>query len=64
VKIHTTLGEMDEADLVKAIGVVENENEHTEWVEYRCDGVLVHRSAHITLKKSPKLCEAVAADFA
>jgi hypothetical protein len=49
--ITTTKGLMDEALLVKSEGVVNNENEHTKWVEYRLDGEIVHRSAHVTLKK-------------
>ena len=49
--ITTTKGDMDESFLEKTEGVVDNENEHTEWFEYRLDGELVHRSAHVTLKK-------------
>ena len=42
---------MDESLLEKREGVVDNDNEHTTWVEYWLDGELVHRSAHVTLKK-------------
>lgn len=42
---------MDEALLKKKTGVVDNDNEHTTWVEYYKDDELVHRSAHITLKQ-------------
>lgn len=52
MKITTTKGLMDEALLEKKEGVVDNENERTEWVEYWLEGELVHRSAHVTLKKS------------
>jgi hypothetical protein len=51
--ITTTKGDMDESLLVKQEGTVDNDNELTTWVEYWLDGELVHRSAHVTLKKSP-----------
>jgi len=49
--ITTTHGEMDEALLEKSEGVFEDDNERTTWVEYRLGDELVHRSAHVTLKK-------------
>ena len=60
-KILTTNGEMDDALLEKKEGVVDNEQEHTSWVEYwlpsGADGKpeLVHRSASVTLKRLPSL---------
>lgn len=51
--ISTTKGEMDESLLVKKEGSIDNDNEYTTWVEYWHDNELVHRSAHVTLKKSP-----------
>lgn len=51
--ITTTKGEMDDSLLVKKEGTIDNENEYTTWVEYWLDEELVHRSAHVTLKKSP-----------
>jgi len=50
--ITTTKGEMDESLLEKREGSLDNENETTNWVEYWLDGELVHRSAHVALKKS------------
>jgi hypothetical protein len=50
--ISTTKGPMDEVLLVKSEGVVDNDNERTTWVEYRLGGEIVHRSAHVTLKKN------------
>lgn len=50
--VFTTKGEMDEALLEKKEGVVDNEHEHTVWIEYWHEGDLVHRSAHVTLKKN------------
>jgi len=52
--ITTTHGDMDEAFLTKTEGVMDNENEHTTWVEYHLLNELVHRSAHVTLKRSPE----------
>ena len=51
--VTTTKGEMDDSLLEKKEVVVDDENEYTTWVEYWLDGELVHRSAHVTLKKSP-----------
>lgn len=50
--VTTTKGEMDDALLEKKEGCVDNENEYTTWVEYWHEGELVHRSAHVTLKKT------------
>jgi hypothetical protein len=51
----TTKGEMDDSLLEKREGSVDNENELTTWVEYWLEGELVHRSAHVTLKKMPPI---------
>lgn len=50
--VTTTHGDMDEALLTKREGCVDNENEHTTWVEYYLGDELVHRSVHVTLKKN------------
>ena len=50
--INTTKGMMDSALLEKKEGVLDNENEHTTWVEYWDKKDLVHRSVHVTLKKN------------
>ena len=50
--ITTTKGDMDESLLEKREGSVDNDNEHTTWVEYWHEGELVHRSAHVELKQS------------
>ena len=55
VIIDGVLGEMDESLLEKRESVVDNEDEHTTAVEYWLDGELVHRSAHVTLKKLPPM---------
>lgn len=53
--VQTTRGEMDEADLVKKEGAVENDREFTKWVEYWFENELVHRSVHVHLKQTPAL---------
>ena len=50
--VTTTKGDMDASLLEKREGNVDNENEYTTWVEYWLDGELVHRSAHVQLKKA------------
>jgi hypothetical protein len=51
--VNTTKGEMDDSLLEHRSGEIDNDNELTTWVEYWLDGELVHRSAHVTLKKMP-----------
>jgi hypothetical protein len=60
--ITTTKGDMDETLLEKKEGSVDNDNEYTTWIEYWYEGELVHRSAHVTLKKAMQL-SAKAASF-
>ena len=52
--IPTTKGDMDETQLDKKTGVADTDNEYTTWVEYRLPGSdeIIHRSAHITLKRN------------
>lgn len=46
---------MDETELLRIDGGFEDENERTTWVQYHLitTGKLVHRSAHVQLKKHP-----------
>ena len=53
--ITTTHGDMDEALLERRDGLVDNDNERTEWVEYWLGDELVHRSVHVTLKQGVEL---------
>lgn len=53
--VTTTKGDMDDSLLEKREGTVDNDNEMTSWVEYWLEGELVHRSAHVTLKKMPPI---------
>lgn len=50
--VFTTKGDMDESLLEKREGFIDTDNEHTTWVEYWHQGELVHRSAHVVLKKA------------
>ena len=61
--VTTTKGEMDDSQLEKREGTVDNDNELTTWVEYWLDGELVHRSVHVTLKKMPSFAGGEAASF-
>jgi len=58
--VFTTKGDMDESLLEKREGTVDNDNELTTWVEYWLDEELVHRSAHVQLKKTVTLTSSVA----
>ena len=51
---------MDESVLQRRDGIVDNENEHTTWVEYYHDAELVHRSVHVTLKQAGVIADALA----
>jgi hypothetical protein len=61
--VTTTKGDMDDSLLQKLEGSIDNENEYSTWVEYWLDGELVHRSAHVTLKKMPTFAGGETASF-
>ena len=61
--VTTTKGDMDDSLLEHHSGEIENDNELTTWTEYWLDGELVHRSAHVTLKKMPTFAGGAAASF-
>jgi len=52
VEINGVRQVIDESLLEKTEGVVDNENEYTTWTEWRLDGVIVKRGAHVKLKKN------------
>jgi hypothetical protein len=62
--ITTTRGDMDESLFEKREGFVDNDNELTTWVEYWDGEELVHRSAHVTLKKMPTFAGGETSSFA
>jgi hypothetical protein len=51
MKVTTTKGEMDDSLLEKREGNYDDDNESTVWIEYYLDAELVHRSAHVKLKR-------------
>lgn len=53
--VTTTKGDMDDSLLEKREGMIDNDNETTNWVEYWLEGELVHRSVHMVLKKMVSL---------
>jgi hypothetical protein len=61
--VQTTKGEMDESLLNKKTGIIDNENETINWVEYWLDDELVHRSVDMVLKKIDVFGLPVAASF-
>ena len=61
--IETTHGQMNESDLRKVTGAVDDENEYTEWVEYWLGDELVHRSAHVNLKQGAPTGTLIAGTF-
>lgn len=61
--VTTTKGDMDEALLEKKEGMIDNDHEMTQWIEYWLEGELVHRSVHVVLKKNV-LADGVAAMIA
>lgn len=50
--IETTKGPMNEEDLEKAEGWIDNDNEFTTWVEYWYNDELVYKSTQ-TIQKKP-----------
>lgn len=50
-EIFTTLGMVEESTLVKTEGTTDNENETTQWQEWRKDGVIVKREVQMQLKQ-------------
>jgi hypothetical protein len=50
--INTTRGPIEEHDLARKLGFEENPNEFVVWIEYRYEGELVRRDAHV-IQKNP-----------
>ena len=61
--VTTTKGDMDDSLLEHRTGTLDDENELTVWNEYWLDGELVHRSAHVTLKRMPSFAGGETASF-
>lgn len=61
--ITTTKGMMDESELRKVSGSLDNDNEYTTWQEYYLGDELVHRSVQVNLKRGADIGNAIAATF-
>jgi hypothetical protein len=63
--IYTTKGYIDDSLLDRRSGMFDNSNEFTTWVEYRLPGEeeIIHRSAHVTLKRSIVQADVKAGDL-
>lgn len=61
--ITTTHGDLEDTTLRKVEGVIDNDHEHTVWVEYYLGEELVHRSVHVTLKEWPDGLGALLSDL-
>lgn len=59
--ITTTKGFMDEGDLRRVDGSLDNDNEYTTWTEYYDGDELVHRSCQVNLKRGADIGNAIAA---
>ena len=59
--------QMDESELVKSTGGIDNEIERTTWVEYRLksdpNGRIVHRSVDMVLKKPAVFADGAVSAF-
>ena len=51
---------VEESLLVKTDGELDDDNEHTTWTEWRLEGLIVKRGAHVRLKRNV-LAEGIAA---
>ena len=60
-QIQTTVGLKDAAELVKTVGFEDRPDEFVVWVEWRFDGELVRRDAHLILKEPSLVADAIAA---
>ncbi len=61
--ITTIYGLRKASDFIKKEGVIDNDDEFTTWVEYWNGETLVHRSAHVTVKKLPEFAQSISGGF-
>jgi hypothetical protein len=57
--VNTTKGYVEEDTLSRTVGFEDRPDEMVVWVEWRLDGELVRRDAHVILKKLVDAAEAV-----
>ena len=61
--IHTTHGLREEATLARTVGFEDRPTEFVIWVEWRLEGELVRRDAHVVLKQPSVTTNAIAGGF-
>ena len=61
MEVFTTKGYIDDSLLERRDGEINNDREHTKWVEYWLEDELVHRSVDMRLKHTLISQTAVAA---
>lgn len=61
--ITTIYGLMDESMLERREGGIDDGVETTQWIEYWLNGELVHRSAHVDLKKPALFADGAVQSF-
>jgi hypothetical protein len=57
--INTTRGPQEESALARTLGFEERPTEFVVWIEYRLDGELVRRDAHVILKQPSVTADAL-----
>lgn len=60
-QINTTKGLVDVNALARTVGFEDRPPEFVVWVEWRLDGELVRRDAHVILKEPTVIADALAA---
>lgn len=58
-QIRTTLGVVAEDSLQRTVGFEDRPSEFVVWVEWRRDGVIVRRDAHVILKEPSVVADAI-----
>ena len=58
-RILTAIGLVDEADLARTVGFEDRPTEFVIWVEWRYDGEIVKRDAHVVLKAPSATADAI-----
>jgi hypothetical protein len=59
MQINTTRGLQEESTLARTLGFEERPTEFVVWIEYRLNGELVRRDAHVILKQASVSADAL-----
>lgn len=60
-EINTIKGPVEESALARTVGFEDRPAEFVVWVEWRLNGELVRRDAHVILKQASVVADAIAA---